>query len=384
MQTTRLALFVLAGIAAGCAPSDVSPLRGPGFPVSGASIDQPQLLETADGALLLAWNARGERGVDAWLSRFEDGGFQPPVRVNPTPGDVNRLPIDEMRPALAAGPGGRVALAWTDSEFDIQAGVSLDGGRTFSAPVRLNRDEGDALQEFPALAFDAAGRLHAVWLDPRVAGPGLEEPADLYYTSLDGNLDPGPELNLTEAQESSVCGCCLPDLDVEADQSLTITFRNTTDTGYRDPFRISGRDGQFGAPARVGPPVWRIDACPVAGPIGVGNRTLWLDGSTGKQRLLSAGDDPLRAAEVVLEDTDTDLLLLPPRLISGVAADSPLVLVPMAENSRIISPDLAGWRVVADDLPFWVTSAAVHDGQLLMVGTAEGFRFESRRFDPES
>jgi hypothetical protein len=311
---------------------------------------------------------------------MEDGAFLTPVRVNDVEGSVNRLPIDEMRQAVAAGPEGRLAVAWTDTEFDIQLSVSDDGGRSFRPAVRLNRDEGEALQEFPSIDFDAAGSIHAVWLDPRAADAGLEEPADLYYTALSEDGELLAEVNLTAAQESSVCGCCLPDLQALEDGTISITFRNTTADGYRDPFRITGIDGEFSAPEPVSPPVWQIDACPVAGPISVGEATLWLDASTGTRRLLSA-TDPEAEPDVVFEDTDGSLILLPPRLVSGTGGDDSVVLVPMADNSHLIAPDDDGWRVVADDLPFWVTSAAVYDGQLLLVGTSEGFQFESRPFD---
>lgn len=376
MKTPIIAAFTFMSFAflAGC--GDGSGFSGRGLPASGTALEQPQVVANDDGSLLLVWTSRGDDGVDVFASRSEGREFQPAVRINPMVGSVNRLPIDEMRPAVATGPGGEAAVAWTDTSFDIQVAVSGDAGRTFASPIRLNRDTGDALQEFPSLAFDSAGGLHAVWLDPRDAGPGLEEPADLYYTSLEGG-ELGPEINLTGDQESSVCGCCLPDVDANADGSLTITFRNTTDDGYRDPFRITGRDGQFSTPARVSPPVWQIDACPIAGPIRVGDRTLWLDASTGTQRLLSASD-PAASPDVVFEDSDTELLLLPPRLVSGLPVDSPVVLVPMADYSKLIVPEGDSWRVVADDLPFWVTSAVVHDGQLLMVGTAEGFQYESR------
>ena len=376
MKLALLSLCFLAGCGA-----DVSPgLSGPGLPEAGTALEQPQIVATPEGDLLLVWTARNSGGVDVFLSRSENSEFQPAIRVNDAPGSASRIQIDEMRPAVATGPDGQVAVVWTDTDYDIEASVSPDGGRSFAPPVRLNRDAGDALQEFPSAAFDRAGRLHAVWLDPRVAGPNLEEPADLYYTSLGDDGEPAPETNLTAAQESSVCGCCLPDLRVNEDDSLTITFRNTTSDGYRDPFRITGRDGRFGAPAPVSPPIWRIDACPVAGPIGVGATTLWLDGSQGIRRLLAASA-PEAQPQMVLADTDTDLLLLPPRRVSGLPDDSPVVLVPMADSSRLIVPDGDSWRILADDLPFWVTSAAVHGGRLVMVGTAEGFQHESRPWD---
>ena len=375
--TTTL-ITALLGVA--CS-ADVSPdVAAPdGLPETGTLLEHPQIVATADGGLVITWTRREGQSVDLFMSSLAGGAFAPPVRVNDIAGSVNRLPIDEMRQAVATGLDGRLAVAWTDADFDIRLSVSDDGGQSFQPSLRLNRDEGDALQEFPAIDFDDAGTIHAVWLDPRGAPAGFEEPADLYYTAFSPTGELLDEINLTQDQESSVCGCCLPHIQARDDGTLAITFRNTTADGYRDPFRIVGTQGGFTSPAPVSPPVWQIDACPIAGPIGVGNKTLWLDSSTGTQRLLSAVD-PDTEPEAVFEDTAENLLLLPPRLVSGLPADAPVVLVPMADNSRLIVPDGNSWRVVADDLPFWVTSAAVYDGQLLLAGTAEGFQFETRPF----
>ena len=354
---------------------------GQQFPDMGpTSVYHIELAAVPDGGLVLVWTQYSDGGVDLFAARSMGDTFSPPVRVNRAPGSLNTIPIDEMRPSVAVGPGGRVAIAWTDADFDVHAAISTDGGRSFGAPLRLNQDTGDALQEFPDLAFDAGGVLHAVWNDPRIA-EGFEEPADLYYARIENGRV--AERNLTANQEASVCGCCLPHIRTEANLGLTITFRNTTDDGYRDPFRITaGPDGRFSEPRRVSPPIWEIDACPIAGPIGIGDMTLWLDGSTGVRRLLSAWD-PSRMPDVVLTDGAMWSLRYPPRLISASDSDTPLLLVPGRPASYVLGVRGHSWRVVEHDLPGWATSAAIRDGRLLIVGVSpEGsFQHETREFD---
>jgi hypothetical protein len=246
--------------------------------------------------------------------------------------------------------------------------------------LQLNQDEGSALQEFPDVAFGPDGVLHAVWLDPRIAEEGFEEPADIYYARVvNGRVT---ERNLTASQDSSVCGCCLPDINVSSDGSLVVTFRNTTDSGYRDPFRVVGTaDGEFGPPEPVSPPIWQIELCPVAGPIAIDDETLWFDGSTGRRRLLSSRSAN-RQPVVVLEDSDEWLLDYPPRRVSGVENRTPTLLVPAAPSAYLLSRRGSGWRVVADDLPGWATSAAIHDGKLILVGIdGVEFRSEVRDFE---
>ena len=345
------------------------------FPDLGSNIAQPQIMTSPDGELLLSWTARENGDYNLFVSTWDGDAFSEAVQVNTGP--LNTIPIDEMRPAIAIGTEGRVALVWTDREFDIQTAMSLDGGRSFGAPIRLNQDEGTALQEFPTIAFDPEGVLHAAWMDPRIAEEGEEEPADLYYAEIrDGVVQ---EKNLTASQESSVCGCCLPHIQVESNGNLTITFRNTVD-GYRDPFRVVRTpDGAFGEPEPVSPPVWQINLCPIAGPIAVGDMTLWFDGSTDRRRLLSSFSTD-RAPDVVLEDSDEWFLDVPPRRVSGILSDTPILLLPSVP-SYLLRADGHSWSVVADDLPNWATSAAVHEGTLLLVGVADGrFMHESRAF----
>jgi hypothetical protein len=344
-------------------------------PTVGSSALLPQLTFATDGQLVLSWIARRENGIDLFVARGDGETFGPAVRLNPELGSVSPITIDEMRPAVASGPGNRVAVAWTDRAYDIQVALSEDGGQSFAAPIRINQDEGDALQEFPSIAFDDEGVLHAVWLDPRFATDIVEEPADLYYARIDGGTV--TEQNLTADQESTVCGCCLPDLDISG-TGITITFRNTTDDGYRDPFRITGTiDGNFSAPVAVTTPVWQINACPVAGPIGVGEDVLWLDGSLGHRRLLRARGPDLEP-EVVLEDTGEWFLDVPPRAIAGTPEDEPLLLVP-SFPAYVIAREEGQWQVVINDLPGWVSNAARVGDELVMVGMSNGRYVTDRR-----
>jgi hypothetical protein len=347
-------------------------------------LELPQIVAAPDGGLLMAWTVPRPggffRGFDLFVSTTRNNTFSDPVQINSAEVPLHSIPIDEMRPSIAFGPNGAVALSWTDDFFDIRVATSSDGGQSFTPSVRLNQDEGDALQEFSDIAFGPDGVLHAVWLDPRIAEEGFEEPADLYYARLvDGVVS---EQNLTASQESSVCGCCLPNINVEADGSLAVVFRNTTPTGYRDPFRVVGTsDGRFEEPQPVSPPIWQIEACPIAGPIAVDDMTLWFDGSTGQKRLLSAWD-PDQAPDVVVEDTDEWFLDYPPRRISGTPAETTILLVPAQPSSYLLNREGHAWTVIADDLPGWATSGAIHEGRLYLVGTdLSAFQSETRDFE---
>jgi hypothetical protein len=342
------------------------------FLTSMKGVHQAQLLVQSDGTLLLVWVQKGPFDMDLYAARQgQEGKFSRPLRINRQ--GLNRYTGDEARPSVALGPDGLVAVAWTARNNDIMLAAGRQYGEVFDVPVKLNQDEGKAFRTMPSTAVSADGAAHAVWLDPREAPQGREEPSDLYYARVkDGVVE---EKNLTGMQELTVCGCCRPYLAIEGDGSLDIAFRNATDGGYRDISSITGREGAFGEPRTTSPPIWKLGGCPMAGPIRSNGGTLWKDASTGSWRLLwstDASEDP----EVLLEDGDGLVLGHSPRFVGG---RENWVLMAAEPHGLILEKDGSSWKVEREDLPPWVSSAVVHDGHLILIGSEKGsFRTEVR------
>ena len=120
-------------------------------------------------------------GTQVRVARSADGGrsFEPSAVVA-------KHTCQCCRTALAVGPDGAVYVAWRhvfeDSVRDMAVARSADGGRTFSAPVRIHADGwriDGCPHAGPALAVDDAGRLHAVWYT------GAEEHRGVLYAASD-------------------------------------------------------------------------------------------------------------------------------------------------------------------------------------------------------
>lgn len=68
---------------------------------------------------------------------------------------------------------GRVYVCWADfrngeANMDIWLSYSIDSGSTFSAPIRINQDEGEHMQFLPWLVVDPqTGYLHVIYYDRR-------------------------------------------------------------------------------------------------------------------------------------------------------------------------------------------------------------------------
>jgi hypothetical protein len=385
----RLAALLACAALVACAPVADSEGEGAAAAGEGAAIETvavdtglgflrdrevylPQFAGGSDGSLYIVWREPAqERGGNLFLSRRTDAGvFEPPVRINGMEGTVGGGSLDEGRAAVAVGDDGLLAVAWTARGSDIRAAISHDGGKSFDRSVTLNSDAGArAYRGFVDIDVDAAGVAHAAWIDARFAPRGAEEPAELFYARIEGGEV--TEINLTEDQVDSICGCCRVDVDVRSDDRLVIAFRNTGG-GYRDIFRIeAGADRAFGEPARLGPPIWELNGCPVIGPLNVGEATLWSEASTGKRRILVAtGTDGVY--EVAIEDTEEWAIERPPRIVVGSGAADTMLLVPGRPAGKILRGSGTVWAVAAENIPRWAMSAAMVNGTLILLGDLDG------------
>ncbi|MGX4643081.1 sialidase family protein [Massilia sp. SYSU DXS3249] len=117
------------------------------------------LAVAGDGGIVAAWT---EYDGALWLARSRDGGasFTAPRQVAGSAARPARAP------ALAAGPGARLYLAWTVGE-DPAAGIhvaqSSDGGASFGPALRIS--PGPRRADAPRLAVDGEGAVHLAYAE---------------------------------------------------------------------------------------------------------------------------------------------------------------------------------------------------------------------------
>ena len=147
----------------------------------------PSIAVGTDGVAYLAYAgwAGSSTQADTFFSKSSDGGrtWTAPMRVNSDTGGAS-----QSDPALALDSANNIYIAWVDSRgggTDIYFSRSSDGGLSFSANPRVN-DITTSFQTEPAITVDSQGLIHVVWTDNRNA---ITTGPDIYYAnSTDGGL----------------------------------------------------------------------------------------------------------------------------------------------------------------------------------------------------
>jgi hypothetical protein len=130
----------------------------------------------SDGSFVaVAWGARTPAGAsDVFVSVSRDAGatFSPPVQVNNQPGEA-RLG-GELPPRIAvtraANGDPHLTVVWTardSTRTSIRHARSTDGGRTFIDFVTLGGADSVGDRGWQAMTVGPSGQVHTIWLDHR-------------------------------------------------------------------------------------------------------------------------------------------------------------------------------------------------------------------------
>jgi hypothetical protein len=237
----------------------VHPASGHEVTVSAAAV-----AAGAGGAPLVAWAASDQHTHALWLVRL-DGASPRPVRVSP-----DGLAVDSLHqaPGLAVGTAGEVYVSWSSAKpkpegalfvSDLRLSRSLDGGRSFEPPLRVNEDR-PVSHSFEGLGVAADGTVLLAWIDSR---DGPDRPA----TYLARIADRGSRVEGATRVDGDTCVCCRVSLATASRDTVALVWRKVFPGDIRDMVLGLSRDGgrTFSDPALVHADGWKITACPHRG-----------------------------------------------------------------------------------------------------------------------
>ena len=210
---------------------------------------------------IVAWMA--PEGHDNIVHVARPGGER--VRVTP-PG----LSGDSLHqaPGLAVGAGGEIYVTWSsrrpkpvDGLFAsvLQLSRSLDGGKTFEAPLRVS-DDAPTSHSFEDIAVLADGTVILAWIET----PQGQRPR----TFLARVIERGGRIErVAKIDDDETCVCCRVAIGTARPQTVAVLWRKVFAGDIRDMVLARSTDGArtIGAATKLHADNWRITACPHRG-----------------------------------------------------------------------------------------------------------------------
>lgn len=185
----------------------------------------------------------------------------------------------ENAPAFTARPDGAllvvypVMLGGTHHKHfgELRAQLSRDGGRTWSAPRRIDGD-GEVAQRshnFADVAVRPGGDVVVSWLDSRAGKQGVQAAV------LRSDLSVSP----TQTVDAKTCQCCRTAMFTASNGQVWLAYRDLGDDNVRNmAYAVSGPGKPFEPRGDVADDRWAVNGCPESGPrfAETAGGTVWL------------------------------------------------------------------------------------------------------------
>jgi hypothetical protein len=191
--------------------------------------------------------------------------FSAPVRINRQP---QRIKVSRQnRPDIIVDHSGRIFVIYTAviAHTTTQLlSISNDNGRNFSIPILLSKKAPEAISFLGRLALSPSGQVYAFWLDERDHTDWRKPGYSIYSTMLD-NGNTSALVNHKVA--TSLCECCRIAVAFDNDNQPVLFTRFIYPDNIRDHGLLQIRPkGEEPLSWRVTFDQWKIRGCPEQGP----------------------------------------------------------------------------------------------------------------------
>jgi hypothetical protein len=229
---------------------------------------QPQVAVDERGVVHLIYFSGEAAGGDVHYVKSMDAGrtFSPPLRVNSVAGSV--IAVGNIRGAhLALGKNGRVHVAWMGSKA-----ARTPSGEAPMLYARLN-DQGTAFEaqrnviQFAygldgggSVAADDKGNVYVAWHAAKPGSKGEENHCIWLTRSRDEGKSFAPE-EAPSADATGACGCCGMRALSDRSGKLYMLYRSARERVNRDSYLLTAGNDEFRS---VNLHPWKIGLCPMS------------------------------------------------------------------------------------------------------------------------
>lgn len=249
-------------------PAGIGPIQSPAGPNSA----QPQLTTSARGVLLSWIEQDGSKAALRFAERTSTGWSQARTVASGTDWFVNWADV----PSVLRLADGTLVGHWLQKSgpdtyaYDVRLSYSRDDGKTWSPSFTPHTDGTKTEHGFASLFQMPGAGLGLVWLDGRAMTPesnhGDHGAARGAMSVRFATFDRDWKRTVEVPVDLRVCECCPTTAVVTADGPIA-AFRNRTDDEIRDIYIARYENGKWTEPKAVHQDNWKINACPVNGPM---------------------------------------------------------------------------------------------------------------------
>jgi hypothetical protein len=202
----------------------------------------PQMAVDSSANINVVWWASVPTGQsdDTYFTRSTDGGstFSSPVNVS-----KNNI-SQALFPEIAVDLNGNINVVWYEQlmgQYQVYFSRSTDGGSTFSTPLNISNDTGDA--SLPVITVDSSGDIGVVWIDTT---PGN---FDIFFSR---STDGGSTFSVPKNISNNPGFSGNPQIVVDSNGNINIIWGDET-PGNRDIFFSESSDGgsTFSTPENI-------------------------------------------------------------------------------------------------------------------------------------
>lgn len=217
---------------------------------------------------LIAGGAAHVVYVDPETRRLMHRGNGRAVHAISPDGDVVDL-RGENTPLLTARPDGALLViypillgekqngAHRHTFGELRAQASRDGGKTWSAPRRIDGDAEARSHNFADLAARPNGDVLVSWLDSRAGKQGVQAAV----------LRPDLTVSPAQTVDPKTCQCCRTAMFASSNGNVWLAYRDLSDEKVRNmAYAVSALGRPFEPRGDVADDAWAVNGCPESGP----------------------------------------------------------------------------------------------------------------------
>ena len=266
-------------------PFKVEPITVP----SGTPATGPRLSGGSGAPLILSWMEQDADGAALLYSRYGPSGWSPPATVvDGIEMFVNWADMPSVQPMS----DNHIAAHWLEKSanltyaYDVVFVQSLDGGATWSDPIRPHSDGTPTEHGFVSM-WDGGDHTGLIWLDGRkMVNEASENPAVTGMTLRAASVDKESGILHEQLVDELICDCCQTDIAVAASGPVAV-YRDRSPVEIRDIYVSRFINGSWLPGVPLADDNWEIPGCPVNGP------SITADGDfVAAAWFTAAGDEP--------------------------------------------------------------------------------------------